>query len=239
LFPEKCDFQFGMVPKSGNYKIESLDDGSALGFSIGWVNPDNQAFHSQYEVIPDGRMHPFGDQQIADALSASIDNSSIIQCVFYKSGKPVLTVRHEIMPNGYLRITHQGFEPGGHAFINTEIYHKQMNVLPYASSVGSVAIRPTEAGMIKHKALSAMEEQTNMQLDQIREQIELLARQAQEIQKRKELSWMIYEAKLKFQTTDRASLSSLRKKRPYPCLIHGISAGMGWIRPFSSICSHG
>jgi hypothetical protein len=43
-----------------------------------------------------------------------------------------------------------------------------------------------------------MEEQTNMQLDQIKQQIELLAKQAQEIRKRKELSLMIYEAKLGF-----------------------------------------
>jgi hypothetical protein len=43
-----------------------------------------------------------------------------------------------------------------------------------------------------------MEEQTNMQLEQIRKQIELLALQAHEIQKRKELSMMIYEAKLSF-----------------------------------------
>ncbi|MDE3236787.1 MAG: DUF2452 domain-containing protein [Bacteroidota bacterium] len=73
-----------------------------------------------------------------------------------------------------------------------------MSVLPYASSVGSVAIRPTKEGMIRHKALSAMEEQTNMQLDQIKQQIELLAKQAQEIRKRKELSMMIYEAKISF-----------------------------------------
>jgi hypothetical protein len=71
-------------------------------------------------------------------------------------------------------------------------------VLPYASSAGSVAIRPTKEGVIKHKALSAMEDQTNMQLNQIKEQIELLARQAQEIKKRKELSLMIYEAKITF-----------------------------------------
>ncbi|RYY52717.1 MAG: DUF2452 domain-containing protein [Chitinophagaceae bacterium] len=43
-----------------------------------------------------------------------------------------------------------------------------------------------------------MEEQTNMQLSQIRQQIELLALQAQEIHKRKELSMMIYDAKLSF-----------------------------------------
>ena len=56
----------------------------------------------------------------------------------------------------------------------------------------------TKEGVIKHKALSAMEDQTNMQLNQIKEQIELLARQAQEIRKRKELSMMIYEAKITF-----------------------------------------
>lgn len=43
-----------------------------------------------------------------------------------------------------------------------------------------------------------MEEQTNMQLNQIRKQIELLALQAREIQKRKDLSLMIYNAKLFF-----------------------------------------
>ncbi|OLY94918.1 hypothetical protein BUE76_17310 [Cnuella takakiae] len=73
-----------------------------------------------------------------------------------------------------------------------------MSVLPYAASVSGAVIRPTKEGVIKHKALTAMEEQTNMQLEQIRKQVELLAMQAQEIHKRKELSMMIYSAKLSF-----------------------------------------
>jgi hypothetical protein len=73
-----------------------------------------------------------------------------------------------------------------------------MSVLPYAASVAGALIKPTEEGIIRHKALTAMEEQTNMQLDQIRKQIELLALQAQEIQQRKELSMKIYNAKLAF-----------------------------------------
>ena len=102
------------------------------------------------------------------------------------------------MPNGYLKITQQGARENGTAYTNTEIYHKQLSVLPYSASVAGALIKPNEEGMIKHKALTAMEEQTNMQLDQIRKQIELLALQAQEIQKRKELSLMIYNAKLSF-----------------------------------------
>ncbi|MBL0155017.1 MAG: DUF2452 domain-containing protein [Chitinophagaceae bacterium] len=102
------------------------------------------------------------------------------------------------MPNGYLKISQQGRKDDGYTYTNTEIYHKQLSVLPYSASVSGAVIKHTEEGVIKHKALTAMEEQTNMQLEQIRKQIELLALQAQEIQKRKELSLMIYGAKLTF-----------------------------------------
>ncbi|MCA6379893.1 MAG: DUF2452 domain-containing protein [Cytophagales bacterium] len=73
-----------------------------------------------------------------------------------------------------------------------------MSVLPYSSSVSGAVIKPNEAGVIRHHALTAMEEQTNMQLTQIRQQIELLAIQAKEIYQRKELSMIIYDAKLSF-----------------------------------------
>ncbi|MEI6086618.1 MAG: DUF2452 domain-containing protein [Bacteroidota bacterium] len=198
LFPEKCQFQFGLVPKSGNYKIESIHPGHCLLISINWVSIENEAFYSQYEVVPDDEMRPFENQEIADSIKAIILNASTIRCSFFKAEKEILTVTHEILSNGYLRITQDGFDQEANPFSNIEIYHKQMSVLPYASSVGSVAIRPTKEGVIKHKALSAMEDQTNMQLNQIRQQIELLAKQAQEIRKRKELSLMIYEAKLSF-----------------------------------------
>ncbi len=198
LFPEKCIFESGITPKSGNYKIDSVRGGQALSISMNWVGIDNEAYHTQYELVPDGGVYPFDNQEIADTIKAVIADSSTLQIQFMNQEILILEITHEIQPNGYLKITHKGFKKDGQPFQNTEIYHKQLSVLPYASSVGSVAIRPTKEGIIKHKALSAMEEQTNMQLDQIRQQIELLARQAHEIQKRKELSMIIYEAKLSF-----------------------------------------
>jgi hypothetical protein len=198
LFPEKCSFQHGLTPKSGHYKIESIRNGHALSISINWVSMDNEAFYSQYEMVPDDELHPFENQEMADSIKASILNASALQTIFIKEEKTILEVTNEILPNGYMKVTHKGTDKEDKPFVNVEIYHKQMSILPYASSVGSVAIRPTKEGVIKHKALSAMEEQTNMQLDQIRQQIELLARQAQEIRKRKELSMMIYEARLGF-----------------------------------------
>jgi len=198
LFPEKCDFQKGVAPKSGNYKIESVDNGQALSVSINWVSLDNEAFYTQYQVVPNDAMQKLLDNQLADEIKATIVNSSTLSVSFFKNVLSVLQVTHEILPNGYMRITQEGTDENGKNYRNIEIYHKQLSVLPYSSSVAGVAIRPTKEGVIKHKALSAMEDQTNMQLDQIRQQIELLARQAQEIRKRKELSMMIYEAKLNF-----------------------------------------
>lgn len=198
LFPEKCDYRFGLTPKSGNYKIESIHHGHALNISINWVSLDNEAFYTQYDIVPDGELHTFGNQELADTVKSEIINASTLQTIFSKEEKTILEVTNEILPNGYMKVTQKGKNKEEEPYVNIEIYHKQLSVLPYASSVGSVAIRPTKEGVIKHKALTAMEEQTNMQLDQIRQQIELLARQAQEIRKRKELSMMIYEARLGF-----------------------------------------
>jgi hypothetical protein len=185
LFPEKCSYEMGQTPKSGNCKIES-------------VTHLNEAFYSSYEFVPDGELHEFENKEVAHQLRCEISNSSTMLIEFLTYGQTKLKAVHEIMPNGYLKITQEGISPEGKRFQNTEIYHKQMSVLPYASSIGGVVIKPTKEGVIRHQALEAMEEQTNMQLDQIREQIELLARQAQEIVKRKEMSMMIYDAKLNF-----------------------------------------
>jgi len=162
------------------------------------VNIENEAFYAQYTVIPNAQAQRFENEALGNEVIAEINNASCLTVQFIKDQKTNLKVVHEILANGFLKVTHYGTKENGEAFKNIEIYHKQLSVLPYASSASSVAIRPTKEGDIKHKALSAMEDQTNMQLNQIKEQIELLAKQAQEIRKRKELSLMIYEAKITF-----------------------------------------
>lgn len=199
LFPEKSQYEYGDRPKSGIYRIDPVDDKKELVIAHNWVTLENQAFSSQYRLIADGDLNDFAGQEMAEQVKVHFIDSISFEVHFYTGGQVVLHVLHEIMPNGYLRVVIQGNRPaGGTAYTNTEIYHKQMSVLPYSASVSGALIRPNEEGMIKHKALTAMEEQTNMQLDQIRKQIELLALQAHEIQKRKELSMMIYNAKLSF-----------------------------------------
>jgi hypothetical protein len=197
LFPEKGVYQNGDRPKSGFYKIESNEAKDAINISHNWVTLENDAFAAQYSIKADGLLHPFENKELADQSKVTFTDTTNFDIHFYRAGQVVLHVIHHILPNGYLKITQLGNKDNAD-FSNTEIYHKQMSVLPYSSSVSGVVIKPTQEGVIKHKALTAMEEQTNMQLNQIRKQIELLAMQAQEIQKRKELSMMVYAAKLSF-----------------------------------------
>ena len=71
--------------------------------------------------------------------------------------------------------------------------------LTYGHHRGSFPVIPTKEGSIKTKALSAMEYQTDMQLDQIKQQMSLLAEQANKIKKRVEISEMIYHAEIRFE----------------------------------------
>ena len=72
------------------------------------------------------------------------------------------------------------------------------HLLPYAHTVGGVVIKPMDRGRTKGLAVQAMYEQADGQMDQIREQIELLAAQAKKIQDRVAISEDIYLAEMNF-----------------------------------------
>lgn len=67
-------------------------------------------------------------------------------------------------------------------------------LLPYAHHVGSAIIKPIDKGKTKGNAMTAMYQQTDSQLTQIKEQVEVLIRQAQEIHDRISISERIYKA---------------------------------------------
>ena len=71
--------------------------------------------------------------------------------------------------------------------------------LPYAHHTGSAMVKPEDRGKLKGLALSAMEHQTDMQMDQIYEQMKLLSDQANRLQDRKRISEYIYQAEMRFQ----------------------------------------
>ena len=66
---------------------------------------------------------------------------------------------------------------------------------------GGFPIKPDDIGKAKGIAITAMEEQVQLQLRQIYDQVDTLARQAKEIRTRAEISYKIYQCDMKFVPT--------------------------------------
>lgn len=92
-------------------------------------------------------------------------------------------------------------ERGKEAFVNPidkDKIAENPHLLPYAHTVGGAVIKPIDQGRTKGLAVKAMHKQTDMQLAQIRKQMELLAEQARKVQHRVEISEIIYGAEMGF-----------------------------------------
>jgi hypothetical protein len=72
-------------------------------------------------------------------------------------------------------------------------------IIPFPHHIGSAVIRPEDQGKIRSRALTAMREQTQKQLMQIKKQFDLLQQQAKEITRRMEVSEKIYMADIPFE----------------------------------------
>ena len=75
---------------------------------------------------------------------------------------------------------------------------EQPHLLPYAHTLGGAIIRPIDKGRSKGTAMTAMYEQTTSQLHQIKDQVEKLLAQAQDIHDRIDVSEKVYLADCSF-----------------------------------------
>ncbi len=82
--------------------------------------------------------------------------------------------------------------------IDKEKVTETPSTLPYAHHVGSAVIRPLDRGKIEGLAVQAMYEQSDMALEQIKKQVELLMDQAKSIHDRVAISEKIYKAEYSF-----------------------------------------
>lgn len=72
------------------------------------------------------------------------------------------------------------------------------HLLPYAHHLGSAIIKPVDKGRVRGVAMSAMYQQTETQLLQIKSQVEHLINQAQGIHNRINISEKIYKSDMGF-----------------------------------------
>jgi hypothetical protein len=72
-------------------------------------------------------------------------------------------------------------------------------LLPYAHTAGGAIIRPEDKGQIRGNAMTAMYDQTERQMEQLRQQMETLVHQAKSLDNRMKVSEVIYQADIPFQ----------------------------------------
>ena len=78
--------------------------------------------------------------------------------------------------------------------INPDKVAENPGLLPYAHTAGGAVIKPDDMGKVKGRSMLAMRQQTDRQMNQLYEQMEVLARQAKLLADRKEISERIYDA---------------------------------------------
>jgi hypothetical protein len=83
--------------------------------------------------------------------------------------------------------------------INPEKVAQNPGLLPYAHTAGSAVIKPEDMGKTKGRSIKAMRQQTDRQMNQLYEQMEVLAKQAKLLADRKEISERIYDAAMGFE----------------------------------------
>lgn len=79
-----------------------------------------------------------------------------------------------------------------------EMTTQNPGTIAFPHTVGGAMIKPEDKGKIKGRALSAMYDQTEMDMKQIYEQMQLLADQAKTIQNRVSVSERVYQARMSF-----------------------------------------
>jgi len=83
--------------------------------------------------------------------------------------------------------------------INPDKVAENPGLLPYAHTAGGAVIKPDDMGKVKGRSVLAMRQQTDRQMNQLYEQMEVLARQAKLLADRKEISERIYDATMGFE----------------------------------------
>lgn len=111
-------------------------------------------------------------------------------------------------------------------------------LLPYAHHSGSAVIRPEDKGRIRGNAMTAMYDQTDRQMEQLRQQMETLARQAKSLQQRMTVSEVIYQAEIPFQPVIHHIYHLYQRKKDGTHLLSMVSPAEWGVRaPFDHLAT--
>lgn len=124
LIPSSCDYEQGVPPASGTYRIDERD--GRLEFTIDWTDAEGTAHHAEFSGAPDGRREPFDGGELADALSVTAVSARELTSSAYRDGAELMVAQRQLDDTGVaMRVTQLVRFPDGTHAANVSIYRKQ------------------------------------------------------------------------------------------------------------------
>jgi len=123
LDPNECQYERGLPPRQGTYRIEA--EGDLLVFTATWISHDGSENSVAYRSASDGQPHPFENPLVADALLTTVTDLPSLDTATLKHGVVIAFARRELSEDQNSLIVSQSFvTPEGGSFTNVARYRK-------------------------------------------------------------------------------------------------------------------
>ncbi|MEL6347754.1 MAG: hypothetical protein AAFV53_31905 [Myxococcota bacterium] len=80
LDPASCDYQVGVPPQSGRYRLSLHNDG--VWFAIDWVDADGQSHQIGFSMKPDGERHPVASEAGQEMSLTVVDDWTLDSAIW-------------------------------------------------------------------------------------------------------------------------------------------------------------
>ena len=126
LLPETCEYEQGLAPKSGTYRI-ILDKGE-LSFLIAKSDLQNKKTEFELKGKADGEKRPFAVKDVIDTLSIELRNANKeIWIIGFWGEKEQMVSQLQLDKSGQaLRVTQVVFFTDGTKMTNSAVYSKRV-----------------------------------------------------------------------------------------------------------------
>jgi hypothetical protein len=126
LDPTQSDYQFGMPPQTGLYRIAPGTNGSGYMISMTWTNAQGHESYAAYTAMPDGVQYAYENSDMADTISMTRLDDRTLDTAIYKDGNCIAySVRFLSDDEQTMTIIQSGFAPDGSQFDNRSVYVRQ------------------------------------------------------------------------------------------------------------------
>ena len=122
--PTRCRYKVGLPPKSGEYRIEPVDE--SLQFTASWVAADDTVHKISFCGVPDGQAHPYEDVALADVLITTLVDPHTLDTIIKKNDKTLAHARRVLSEDGRkLTVTQYGRNEQGEWYRNLATYWRR------------------------------------------------------------------------------------------------------------------